>query len=74
MSERRCRDGCGTIITGCNGEVDAGDFLDAFEGKIPVSAVRERCGRCAGRKLLAKEGLVPPPSEDAGEENGDSRP
>ena len=37
---------CSAPITACNGFVLARDWLAAFEGRIPWTAVREHCGRC----------------------------
>lgn len=52
---RRCCD-CGEYnIFESMGSVNAGDFADACEGKIPRWAVRERCGKCVMRRMLERE-------------------
>lgn len=49
MQERRCQF-CDAPISGCNGFVNAGDFLKLLNGE-PVH-VREFCGRCDVRLFM----------------------
>lgn len=52
---RRCCD-CGAEIRECMGFVVAGDWNLALLGKIPWSAIRERCAKCVERAALETGG------------------
>jgi hypothetical protein len=56
---RRCAY-CDNWIGQCFGFTNAGDFILAIEGLLPISEVRERCGTCVLRHCARREGYYGP--------------
>lgn len=52
MRDRRCIE-CDAPITACMGSCLARDIVDATEKTIPWRWVRELCGKCTMRFILA---------------------
>lgn len=46
---------CGQAITACMGFTVARDLVRAFNGEVPYTSVRERCGVCVERTMMALE-------------------
>lgn len=46
---------CGEPLAECMGFTLAGDFVQACEGRLPLSEVRQRCYKCVERITLQSQ-------------------